>query len=273
MQIRRLFFVRTILFPIILKLRAIFWYSLRKKVILRPEIKAFSIVLVQVISRYLESHKRLVVPQLGAFVVKEPAGSILFSELLKRDDGVLRGLLVAEGVGELEAAGEVDRFVFEVRHAVEQGEEYRLERFGTFRPGANGTISFIPEPPAMPSELPEPDKSPARDEQPGTVAPAFGAESGEPHLTASVKRHPDPSLRGLRYGKPHKSTDVCTFVGHAPRRRVDRFVWIAVIAVVVAVAAIAFGFLRDSRARKAEEQLIEVPQQPQPAPAASQQAE
>ena len=48
-------------------------------------------MLVQTISQYLGSHKRLVVPQLGTFIVKEPGVSIVFSELLKRDDGVLRG--------------------------------------------------------------------------------------------------------------------------------------------------------------------------------------
>ena len=66
-----------------------------------------------VISQYLESHKRLVVPQLGAFIVKEPGHAVLFSELLKRDDGVLRRLLSERGMNELEAAGEIDRFVFE----------------------------------------------------------------------------------------------------------------------------------------------------------------
>ncbi len=50
-------------------------------------------MLIHTLTQYLESHKRLVVPQLGAFIVKEPERSIVFSELLKRDDGVLRGLL------------------------------------------------------------------------------------------------------------------------------------------------------------------------------------
>lgn len=77
-------------------------------------------MLIAVLTQYLESHKRLVIPQLGAFIVKEPGQSILFSELLKRDDGVLRGLLREQGMGDMEAAGEIDRLVFEVRHAVEQ---------------------------------------------------------------------------------------------------------------------------------------------------------
>ena len=75
-------------------------------------------MLIPVITQYLETHKRLVIPQLGAFIVKEPGRAVLFSELLKRDDGVLRGLLCARGLNELEAAGEIDRFVFEVPKCV-----------------------------------------------------------------------------------------------------------------------------------------------------------
>ena len=93
---------------------------------MEPESKKHSIVLTAVVTQYLESHKRLVIPQFGAFIVKEPGHEVLFSELLKRDDGVLRGLLRARGLGDLEAAGEIDRFVFEVRHAVERGAEYRM---------------------------------------------------------------------------------------------------------------------------------------------------
>ena len=77
-------------------------------------------MLIPVIAQYLRSHRRLIIPQMGAFIVKEPGQSVLFSELLKRDDGVLRSLLVAAGSSELEAGGEIDRFVFEVRHAIQQ---------------------------------------------------------------------------------------------------------------------------------------------------------
>ena len=60
-------------------------------------------MLIPVITQYLETHKRLVIPQLGAFIVKEPGRAVLFSELLKRDAGVLRGLLW--GAGASTAAG------------------------------------------------------------------------------------------------------------------------------------------------------------------------
>ena len=69
-----------------------------KKGNFEPGFKGFSTVLIHTLIQYLESHRRLVVPQLGTFIVKEPGRSVVFSELLKRDDGVLRGLLRAEAV-------------------------------------------------------------------------------------------------------------------------------------------------------------------------------
>ena len=260
-----------------------------KEVILNPDKPiGNSIVLIRIISQYLETHKRLVVPQLGAFIVKEPEHTVLFSELLKRDDGVLRGLLQAQGVHELEAAGEIDRFVFEVRHAVEHGAPCPLPGFGTFCPGANGTIAFRYEPdparldgaaakeespvaePPQPrpaaAELSEAHPaaasaaSAARPEahrphaaEPRAAKPAATPAFTEPHVSPSAKMNPDPSVRGLRYGRPPKNTDAYTYVGRAPRRRVDRFIWIAVIAAVLALAAIGYGYYRDLPERQPDQ--------------------
>ena len=107
-------------------------------------------MLIHTLIQYLESHRRLVVPQLGTFIVKEPGRSVVFSELLKRDDGVLRGLLRAGGMGELEAAGEIDRFVFEIRHAVEHGSEYRLEGFGVTSNASVATEAIFTSPALRP---------------------------------------------------------------------------------------------------------------------------
>ncbi len=217
-------------------------------------------MLVQTISQYLGSHKRLVVPQLGTFIVKEPGVSIVFSELLKRDD-VCCAVCCDGGLSELEAAGEIDRFVFEVRHAVEHGAEFRLDGFGVLRPGPNGTIAFATIPPV---------RSPLRTQR--RVPPRFrpGRPDGqpkparrpydEPRMSTSAKMAPDPSVRGLRYGKPPKNTDAYTYVDRPPRRRkADRFIWIALIAAALAVAAIAFGYLREAKDREIEMQYLEQP--------------
>ena len=218
-------------------------------------------MLVQTISQYLGSHKRLVVPQLGTFIVKEPGVSIVFSELLKRDDGVLRGLLRDAGLGELEAAGEIDRFVFEVRHAVEHGQEFRLEGFGTLHPGPNGTIAFAyaPQPgQSAGAQGPAPAAGGAQDTPAAGPRPAKLPYS-EPRVSPSAKMSPDPSVRGLRYGKPPKTTNAYTYVDRPRRRRADRFIWVAVLAAAIAVAAIVFGYFREANDKEAEMQYLEQP--------------
>lgn len=289
-------------------------------------------MLIQSISQYLESHKRLVVPQLGTFIVKEPGRNILFSELLKRDDGVLRGLLRESGLTELEAAGEIDRFVFEARHAVQNGGEYPMDGFGTLKPGANGTIAFAYDPTVRTRPAAEPDPepgpsaesaaesaaTPAASSGPsgpsvpasetaetsaaapsGATAPEAAADSAgpqrksassqpvsaeahadtsrkrphrmqaerlarsvehafaEPYVSPSAKMNPDPSVRGLRYGKPPKTTDAYTYVDRPTRRRADRFLWIAIGAAIIALSAIAFGYWREHRERQAEAEYLE----------------
>lgn len=289
-------------------------------------------MLIQSISQYLESHKRLVVPQLGTFIVKEPGRNILFSELLKRDDGVLRGLLRESGLTELEAAGEIDRFVFEARHAVQNGGEYPMDGFGTLKPGANGTIAFAYDPTVRtrPAAEPDPEPGPSAESSAesaatpaassgpsgpsvpasetaetsaaapsGATAPGAAADSAgpqresassqpvsaeahadtsrerphrmqaerlarsvehafaEPYVSPSAKMNPDPSVRGLRYGKPPKTTDAYTYVDRPTRRRADRFLWIAIAAAVIALSAIAFGYWREHRERQAEAEYLE----------------
>lgn len=226
-------------------------------------------MLVQTISQYLGSHKRLVVPQLGTFIVKEPGVSIVFSELLKRDDGVLRGLLREAGVGELEAAGEIDRFVFEVRHAAQHGQEFRLDGFGVLRPAPTGrspspTSRGLCSPLRTQRRVP-PRFRPGRGPAPAGQTPPKLPYS-EPRVSPSAKMNPDPSVRGLRYGKPPKTTAAYTYVDRPPRRRrADRFIWVAAIAAAIAVAAIAFGYLREANDKEAEMQYLEQPADPQPA--------
>lgn len=104
-------------------------------------------MVVDIINEYLKSNRRLVIPSFGAFVTKED-GQIIFSELLKKDDGVLRGLLVANGMREIEAAGKIDRFIFEIRHALMQSGVCPVADLGTFYRSEEGVITFDSTKPA-----------------------------------------------------------------------------------------------------------------------------
>ena len=100
-------------------------------------------LLINIVTEHLKHHKRLVVPRLGAFLVKPDGRTVVFSEMLRNDDGVLHGLLTAAGLSELEADGLIDRMAFDIRHAAASGKEYALDGLGTFSAGDNGTIRFI----------------------------------------------------------------------------------------------------------------------------------
>ena len=96
-----------------------------------------------IITNYLTQHRRLVVPQLGTFIVKVPEGGVVFSELLRRDDGILRGLLVQQGgMNDLEGC-RGDR-PLRVRSAscLEHEGAYAIEGFGRLTLSPGGAIVF-----------------------------------------------------------------------------------------------------------------------------------
>lgn len=99
-------------------------------------------LITNIIIEYLKHNKRLVVPKLGAFIVKQPGNKILFSELMRGEDNTLRSLLVAYGMSDIEANGAIDRMVFEIRHAVGKGDSYTIENLGVFSAGDNNNIKF-----------------------------------------------------------------------------------------------------------------------------------
>ncbi len=269
-----------------------------------------------IIANYLKQHRRLVVPQLGAFIRKSEGEEVVFSEMLKRDDGVLASLLRAEGLGEIEAAGAIDRFVFELRHRIDSGAVFQAEGLGVFARGENNTIRFrhLPteepatdieskeQPQVVPTPQPEPEPQPTPEqiepevqaervavekgtEEPATPTPQtveepskeepskepsfdekrrkikelihFEEEHPKEYRSSSQPRRNDPSVKGLRYGAPRKSTDAFTYVNSAPSRRPDTFVILAILAVVIALGAILYGYLKDRKQEQLELQYIE----------------
>lgn len=99
-------------------------------------------LITNIIIEYLKHNKRLCVPKLGTFIVKQSSGAIIFSDLMRNDDGVLRSLLLAYGVKELEANGMIDRYVFEIRHAITTQGKMTIESLGEFSANVNNTITF-----------------------------------------------------------------------------------------------------------------------------------
>ncbi len=235
-----------------------------------------------VISKYLESHRRLVVPKLGAFLVKQTDGVIVFSEFMKQDDGVLHALLCQEeGLNDLEAAAKIDRFVFSVRHNIKHGTNFPVGGVGILSLGPNNTIAFHYDPATqpLPDERHEPmsrplpqtglhaadlaNNAPAKDEEPTPVSePApepqtaipepveetavkeieTEREEEEPAISKSPKMNPAAYVRGLQYRRPRKTTDAYEYNQPSQGRHMDKFLFVAIIAILLAVGAILFGY-------------------------------
>uniref|UniRef100_UPI004055C858 hypothetical protein n=1 Tax=Alistipes sp. TaxID=1872444 RepID=UPI004055C858 len=271
-------------------------------------------MLTQIIAHYMTTHRRLVIPQLGAFLRKNEQEELLFTEMLKRDDGVLLTLLREQGYSELEAQGMIDRFVFELRHTVESGAVFRADHLGLFARGSQSNLCFrylphveqegaqplqeepkepskgqaaesvatdtpaqespvalseseapaekaaelkeeeLPTPPELqPEELNEEEPAPKGDggaeEARRKIKALLGDHPPQPH-TSSRPRPTDPSIKGLRYGKPNKSGDGYGYSPVGSTRRPDSFVILAVVAVLLALAAILYGYLSDRQQQR-----------------------
>lgn len=218
-------------------------------------------LIIHTVKEYLEHNKRIVVPRLGTFFVKPDGETIVFSELMRDDDGVLRSLLTAQGFAELEIDGMIDRMIFNIRHAVGNGKGYAVEGFGSFMPGPNGTIRFTRSggvvqgyiKPAIPmSENADRRKAKA----PITAAPDQ-TEERSAKMSRSHIADPDPYLRGLKYDKLKKSEregSVYVMTGGRNSRRHNMF--IAVIAAIAVICAASYVFIHFHNNPPLEQEIV-----------------
>ena len=235
-------------------------------------------MIIKIISKYLESNKRLVVPNLGAFIVKDAEHKILFSNLMKGDDGVLRSLLIEHGVSELEAAGTIDRFVFEVNFRLERDGVCGLDKFGALKRGTNGVISFINNPAAQgevldggleehlaerkEAEPAAPQKKESKPAEPTVVeeddedlvikvVPKSGVavesnvQPQKDNLTVSTQRRPASYVKGLQYGKGGKIITGREYATSRKSSKSDIIMKIAIVAAVCAMLALVYGLYCD----------------------------
>lgn len=243
-------------------------------------------VIVRIIAQYLDTHKRLVIPGLGMFLVKEEPRKVVFTELMSRDDGVLQALLVEQGMTALAAAGELNRFVFEVRHAIESGREFEMQGFGVLRPAGNGTMRFDHRPlttvlPDVALEI-EPEQvqkvrhverieEPRRPVQPAQPAEEPKEEpkeevADEEEVDEEIQTEADPTEPIEDHDEePSETDDEDPFMEEddedelpQPRRvrrvarptqqkpKVDRFLLVAIVAAVLALLAIGYGMYSNS---------------------------
>ena len=212
-------------------------------------------MLNRIIADRLREHRRLVIPQLGAFIVKASEGEIFFSELLRGDDGVLRELVKANGIGDIEAAGVIDRFVFEVRNTLDDGRPYVIDDIGSLQRVAGGSITFVQNKPAQAAAEPErlAEMPSARS---GNAVRAL-YEADDEHSVAvddrsavAEKRAGVSDMRSVvaerqraAAGKSGGNVAPKTVRRRVRRRGADMFIIVSVIIAALAVAVMVYGYL------------------------------
>ncbi len=195
-------------------------------------------IVEEVIVEYLRSNRRLVIPNFGAFMAKE-SGERIFSGLLRTDDGVLSSLLKARGLNEMEAAITIDRFIFEVRHELEQYGYCRLGEVGTLRiePETKALRLYPPvhgelpkQTPYIPKQVSETESGKRKAENEKSKKSEFEDESKSvgSESVGSEKETPNASNAPIA---PQK-----------PRKKVDFVMVVAVIILLVALLGIGYGW-------------------------------
>jgi len=202
-----------------------------------PFLECMNIV-VDIISEYLRSNRRLVVPTFGAFMVKE-SGERIFSDLLNTDDGVLASLLHAKGLSEMEVAVTIDRFIFELRHELEEYGYCRLGEIGTLR--VEPTTKVLKLYPPVQGELPKqtpyvPKSLETRDGVSGTSeidgTNETNGTNGQNTITPKSPKSPNASNTPNASKAPTK-----------PRKKsVDLVMVAAIVILLAALAGIGYGW-------------------------------
>ena len=188
-----------------------------------------------IIAEYLASNRRLVVPNFGAFIVKE-SGEVVFSELLRTDDGVLTSLLLARGLSEMEAAVTIDRYKFNINHELHEYGYCQLDELGTLRAeGDDKKLKLYQLQPLVRSVD-------AVDEIVPEVEIPHDTTTSTPEMATPATKEVESAERE---GTDTTTTDATPKKPYvAPKRKrggVDFIIVVAIIIVLGAIVAIGYG--------------------------------
>ncbi len=182
------------------------------------------VVIANVIYEYLESNRRITVPMLGTFLTKGSRDTLLFSEFMKSDDGVLQSLLVEEqGLSDADAIGAIEAFVSDIRSALESGRSYEVAAMGRFL-SVDGRLLFDS------STKEEAEESLSIEEQNKMVEDIFD----------SLSSYREPSYQEPSYQEP-----ISTIANSKvkPKTKFDMWVVVALVAGFFALFALLYGII------------------------------
>lgn len=164
-----------------------------------------------IIAQHIASSSRLIIPEIGTLIRRKESGEIVFMEMLKKNDGVLTGLVVNTlDVSPSKAADLVARYTATIKQQLTTNKKFILDGVGVLLARQDGSTDFsfnpyaqsIPEPysngvdmlskeeliparPAAPAEqaAPQPKEEPVVEKEPVVVL----EEEPTPKVVAAPK--------------------------------------------------------------------------------------
>jgi len=94
--------------------------------------------------RLLELNNRVIVPDLGAFIIRQQdPKELVFNDLLAFDDGMLTDYIIQEDkLSKSEAQNRIRQFVEKIRKKINSGDVYQLENLGSLKIDSSSRIAF-----------------------------------------------------------------------------------------------------------------------------------
>ena len=179
-----------------------------------------------------------------------PEAKRLFSDLLNEDDGVFTSLLRAKGLSEMEVAVTIDRFIFELRHELEEYGYCRLGEIGTLR--VEPTTKVLKLYPPVQGELPKqtpyvPKSLETRDGVSGTneIDGTNGTTetNGQNIITPKPPKSPKSPNASNAPNTPTPNASNASKAPTKPRKkRVDLVMVAAIVILLAALAGIGYGW-------------------------------
>ncbi len=191
----------------------------------------------EIISNYMLDSRRLVVPGVGAFIRKDD-GPVLFTELLRADDGILLSLIQgARGCSQAEATAMLEAFITDLKQGAALEGGVLIDRVGVMTLDEKGQFKLDSSRAAQDAymqRIGQGKQGPAKPGKAGTgkakQEPDYRNQNGIFVQTDKYKKSKDPKKNVIRYGRGGGMKLVIT---------------IAVIAIVVALAVIVYSAMND----------------------------
>ncbi len=113
------------------------------------------------ILQILESSTRVIVPDFGAFIVKQRDPlTVVFNEFLQYNDGVMVDTIAKnESISHEDAKKKIDDYVKTITEALNRGESFSVGKLGVIMKGGTGKISLEKELPSQQTVKKEPVKA------------------------------------------------------------------------------------------------------------------